>query len=414
MKARNKHVRDTLWVIIILLLAVTIFVKEPITTSLYDKILFKLSNIFLIMGIVFPIIILTTKKIKLKLPFFRKKKWWLNTFGGVIIFLVFALISNAMSFFHTEEFQIRYEEYLKEMSHSSETLKEEINQKQNELMKSNEKSDEQGLNKEAKLIIHYLNVGQGDSILIELPTKEILLIDAGEAKESDNIIAYIKSLGYEEIDYLIGTHPHADHIGGLEKIIKTFLIKNIYMPKAIATSKTYENLLKTIAGKNMTVKNAKAGVSIINQEDLKILFLAPNSNSYSKINNYSAVLKLEYKKRQFLFMGDAEVESEEEIKEEISADVIKIGHHGSNTSTSQSFLERVKPTYAIISVGKENKYQHPHAEIINRLKNNGIDIYQTDEDGTIKVITDGEAILIDSQNGKNNYEINEKAKQILE
>lgn len=413
-KVVTKSMSCILYLLGTLSLVGCLFIEAPIEVSAWDNFLFKLSNVLLLMGIILPIIILTSKKIKLKLPIFKKRKWWFNIFGIIVIFLVFAMSSEMVSSFHTEEFQARYEEYVMEMNDPSETSKEELDEKLNELIKSKEENYTLSHDVSGQLKIHYLDVGQGDSIFLELPTKETMLIDAGEAKEADKIIAYMKSLGYDNIDYVIGTHPHADHIGGLEKIIKTFEIKNIYMPKVVATSKTYENLLKTIAEKNKTVKNAKAGVTVINQEDLQIFFLAPNNDSYTKLNNYSAVLKIKYKEKQFLFMGDAENLIEEEIKESVSADVIKIGHHGSNTSSSEVFVSRVNPSFVVVSVGKDNKYHHPYEEILNRWKNVGAEIYRTDEDGTIKVITDGVRISISSENGKSNQEIIPEANNVKE
>lgn len=253
------------------------------------------------------------------------------------------------------------------------------------------------LNKNELLNIYYLDVGQGDSIFIELPNSETMLIDGAELKEKDSIISFIKKNGYSTIDYLIATHPHADHIGSLSAIINEFTIKNIYMPKVISTSKTYENLLNTISQKNLKVKTAKIGVSILDSEKLKIKFLSPKKDNYQELNNYSAVLQIIYQTKSFLFMGDAEKEVESEITENIKSDVIKVGHHGSNTSSSASFIEKVNPDYAIISVGENNKYNHPSIEVIKRWEAIGAKIFRTDKDGMIKVETDGKNLKILSE-----------------
>ena len=173
------------------------------------------------------------------------------------------------------------------------------------------------------LKVHYLDVGQGDSIFIELPNNETMLIDAAESYQSENIINYLKNLNYQKIDYVIGTHPHTDHIGGLKDIINTFEIGKIYMPKVVSTTKTYENLLMAIKDKNLKINTAKAGTSIIDTDTLKINILAPNSETYTELNNYSVVTKITYGTTKFLFMGDAEKLSENEIKEDVTADVIK-------------------------------------------------------------------------------------------
>lgn len=239
------------------------------------------------------------------------------------------------------------------------------------------------------LKVHFLDVGQGDSIFIELPTNETILIDASIKDASNKIINYLREENVSKIDYVFATHPHSDHIGGMSAVIKAFDIGQIYMPKAVTTTKTYENLLLTIKDKNLKIKTAKAGNTIIDTDDLKLVVLAPNQDSYESLNNYSIVLKLTYKEKSFLFMGDAETLSEKEITGDVQADVLKVGHHGSRTSTSQAFLNKVNPSYAVISVGLNNDYKHPHKEVIDRLEKKNIKIYRTDQNGDIIFTTDG-------------------------
>lgn len=247
------------------------------------------------------------------------------------------------------------------------------------------------------LKVHYLDVGQGDSIFIELPNNETMLIDAAESYQSENIINYLKNLNYQKIDYVIGTHPHADHIGGLKDIINTFEIGKIYMPKVVSTTKTYESLLMAIKDKNLKINTAKAGTSIIDTDALKINILAPNNSTYTELNNYSVVTKITYGTTKFLFMGDAEKLSENEIKEDVTADVIKIGHHGSNTSSSIDFIKKVNAKYGIISVGLKNKYNLPKEETITNWENSGTKIYLTSINGTITAISDGTNIKIERE-----------------
>lgn len=247
------------------------------------------------------------------------------------------------------------------------------------------------------LKVHYLDVGQGDSIFIELPNNETMLIDAAESYQSENIINYLKNLNYQKIDYVIGTHPHTDHIGGLKDIINTFEIGKIYMPKVVSTTKTYESLLMAIKDKNLKINTAKAGTTIIDTDALKINILAPNNITYTELNNYSAVTKITYGTTKFLFMGDAEKLSENEIKENVTADVIKIGHHGSNTSSSIDFIKKVNAKYGIISVGLNNKYNLPKEEIITNWENSGTKIYLTSINGTITALSDGTNIKIESE-----------------
>lgn len=245
------------------------------------------------------------------------------------------------------------------------------------------------------LRVNYIDVGQGDSIFIQLPNNETMLIDAGEAYKSDNVINYLNNLGITKIDYVIGTHPHTDHIGGLEEVINTFDIGSIYMPRASSTSKTYEDLLTTISSKGLKVKTAKSGVVVLDEDNLKLEFIAPNSDSYSELNNYSAVLKLTYLDNTFLFMGDAETLSEDEITNEIKADVIKVGHHGSDSSSSLEFVKKVSPEYAIIMVGEGNSYNHPYQSIIDRYESVGAKVLRTDLDGNIICDCDGSTVTCD-------------------
>lgn len=247
------------------------------------------------------------------------------------------------------------------------------------------------------LKVHYLDVGQGDSIFIELPNNETMLIDAAESYQSENIINYLKNLNYQKIDYVIGTHPHTDHIGGLKDIINTFEIGKIYMPKVVSTTKTYESLLMAIKDKNLKINTAKSGTSIIDTDALKINILAPNNSTYTELNNYSVVTKITYGSTKFLFMGDAEKLSENEIKEDVTADVIKIGHHGSNTSSSIDFIKKVNAKYGIISVGLNNKYNLPKEETITNWENSGTKIYLTSTNGNITAISDGTNIKIESE-----------------
>ena len=239
------------------------------------------------------------------------------------------------------------------------------------------------------LRVNYIDVGQGDSIFIQLPNKETMLIDAGEAYEADNVINYLNNLGIKKIDYVVGTHPHTDHIGGLEEVINTFDVGSIYMPKVSSNSKTFEDLLTTISNKGLKVKTAKSGVVVLSEDNLKLEFIAPNSDNYSNLNNYSAVLKLTYLGNTFLFMGDAETLSEDEITSDVDADVIKVGHHGSDSSSSVEFVKKVSPEYAIIMVGEGNSYNHPYQSIIDRYESVGAKVLRTDLDGNIVCDSDG-------------------------
>ena len=224
-----------------------------------------------------------------------------------------------------------------------------------------------------------------------------MLIDAGESQYGGTVVKYIKDKGYSKIDYLIATHPHSDHIGGLTEVIQSLNIGTIYMSNAVHTTRTYENLLTAIKDKGKKMKRAKAGVEIINTKDVKASFVAPVSDKYSDLNDYSTVVRLDHGKKSFLFTGDATTKSESEITANISVDVLKVGHHGSDTSNGESFIKRISPSHAIIQVGKGNKYGHPTQDVIARLQRHGAKVYRTDESGTIIVTSDGSSIKVDSK-----------------
>lgn len=241
--------------------------------------------------------------------------------------------------------------------------------------------------------VHYIDVGQGDATFVELPNKETMLIDAGEKEFGKTVHAYIEECGYNEIDYVVCTHPHTDHIGGMDNVINNMEISCIYMPNAISTSDTFKDLLTLIKKESIATKLGKAGVIILKEDDLEVKLLAP-TQTHEELNNNSIIVKITYKDVSFLFTGDAEEESEKEILEDAKCNVVKVGHHGSSTSSAVAFVNACDADYAIISVGKGNSYGHPKTEIIKRWKNTGAKVYRTDENGTVVVISDGENIEV--------------------
>ena len=245
------------------------------------------------------------------------------------------------------------------------------------------------------LNVYYLDVGQGDSELIELPDGRNMLIDAGNAENGSQINHFLQEQSIDKIDYLVATHPHADHIGGMAEVVQAVDIGSVYMPKVSTNSKTFENLISTIEQKGLKISTAKAGVTLFDQGNLKAVLVAPVGTKYTDLNQYSAVIQLVYGDTSFLFTGDAGAESEKQITADIHADVLKVGHHGSDTSSTKSFLERVSPKYAVIEVGEDNKYGHPDATTLKKLKDIGAEIYRTDEDGTIRIQSDGENITVE-------------------
>lgn len=243
------------------------------------------------------------------------------------------------------------------------------------------------------LKVHFIDVGQGDSILIQQGS-ESMLVDAGPNAESTAVDNYIASMGITRLTYVVGTHPHEDHIGGLDYVINSFSIGKIYMPKASANTKTFEDVLNAISRKGMKVTAPVPGDSF-KLGDAVVEILAPNSSSYDSLNNYSIVLKVTYGSTSFLLEGDAQSLSESQMISkgfDLKADVLKVGHHGSSSSTSKAFLSRVDPEYAVISVGAGNTYGHPTEQTLGRLKGIGAKVYRTDESGTITATSDGKTI----------------------
>ncbi len=249
--------------------------------------------------------------------------------------------------------------------------------------------------------VHFLDVGQGDSIFVELPNGQAMLIDAGNSHNGSDIVSYIKNLQYSSIDFVIATHPHADHIGGMAQVLNSFDVGAVYMPKKEHTSRTFENLLDTIEAKNIALHSAKAGVVITMAGKLKTEFLAPIGDGYTNLNNWSAVLKIAYGETEFLFTGDAEHEVETELLSSgkpLQADVIKVGHHGSHTASGENFIKAVSPSYAVISCGQGNSYGHPHSEVLAVFQGQNINVYRTDEVGTIVITADShEKITVDKK-----------------
>ena len=234
------------------------------------------------------------------------------------------------------------------------------------------------------LRIYYLNVGQADSTLV-INNGETMLIDGGNEADSPLIIQYIKRLGISKIDYIIATHPDSDHIAGLDKIILAFDVGCVYMPITNKSNKEMNELYNAIEDKNVIHPNASDYFYLGNS---KCTIL--NSGDTSKVsdNNSSIVLQLDYGETNCLFMGDAESEVEENVTWN-DIDILKVSHHGSKDATSLTFLEKVKPEYSIISVGKDNSNNHPSNETLSNLNAVNSKIYRADENGTIILTSDG-------------------------
>jgi competence protein ComEC len=249
---------------------------------------------------------------------------------------------------------------------------------------------------EGKLQVLFLDVGQGGSQLLISPSGKTMLIDAGNNDKEQVMLNYLKQYQIKKLDIVIGTHPDADHIGGMDKVIDHTSIGRIYMPKVAANTRTFESLLESIQNKKLQVQTAKAGLTLDWDEAVKVEMIGPVT-SYEDSNNMSAVIKVTYGKTSFLFTADAEALSEKDMIKsgvDLSSTVLGVGHHGSKSSTSLSFLKQVKPQYAIIQSGKDNNYGHPDKTILSRLKKEGAEVYRNDFQGTISIVSDGSHISI--------------------
>lgn len=247
-----------------------------------------------------------------------------------------------------------------------------------------------------KLSVMVIDVGQGDSILVAFGAEDTMLIDAGEDTDAHAVKEELDERGITQIDVLIATHPHADHIGGMAEIIRSYDIGCIYMPDMQSGTKTYKNIMALIDEHGIELIVACAGESFaLGSADCTIV--SPGKDDNKDANNESVMLLVDYMDTEFLFTGDAEKWAEKRVLEagyDIDADVLKLGHHGSRTSTSEAFFEAVSPDIAVISCGRDNDYGHPHPETMALLKKYGIEPLRTDLSGDVLFLSDGHTLKI--------------------
>lgn len=247
---------------------------------------------------------------------------------------------------------------------------------------------------EGTMEVQFLDVGQGDATLIQCGG-ESMLIDAGNNDRADDVASYLTGRGITELKYVIGTHPDADHIGGLDVVIEAFDCETVIMPDVENDTKTYDDVIDAMEKKRLSNTVPVVGTQYTLGEAV-FTILAPNRADYgSNMNECSVGLMLQHGEKRFLFTGDAEEAAEEDMLQngiELKADVYKVAHHGSRSATTEEFLEQAAPAEAVISCGENNRYGHPHAEVLNRLRAAGTAMRRTDEQGTVVAVSDGEKI----------------------
>ena len=248
---------------------------------------------------------------------------------------------------------------------------------------------------------YFIDVGQGDCSLIKNDNK-YMLIDAGNISDGEKIEEFLKSVGCNELEYVVATHPHADHIGGMAYVINKVKVKNVLMPdipdEIMPTTKTFINLLNAVKISGAKVYKAQQ-VSGFELGKAKVKVFSPKTD-FDSLNNMSVVMKITYGEKSFLFTGDMEKEAENNVLKEIgknkadlNCDVLKVAHHGGSTSSTKPFIKEVSPKFAVISCGLNNSYHHPHPSVLNTLNENDVKIYRTDKNGTVYIGTDGEKLF---------------------
>ncbi len=257
--------------------------------------------------------------------------------------------------------------------------------------------------------IHFIDTGNSDAILI-INNGEAMLIDGAENEDGEFIVSYLKSHGITELEYIISTHAHADHVGGLDTVVENIHINTVFVANGDADTKVYRDFINAVMDKGLTPS--------VPLEDSQFplgggYFRVMNTDGGSDTNNESLVVEYINGEDKVILMGDAEEEVEKEILSKVEeVDLLKVGHHGSRTSTSQAFLEKINPTYAVITCGEGNKYGHPHQETLDKLK--GIEVHRTDKCGSIVFKSTGHGITTDCENGTVGTKKKEEKQNVIE
>ncbi len=266
---------------------------------------------------------------------------------------------------------------------------------------NNNKTTNENVNTTSKVVdgnavFTFIDVGQGDSTLIQFNGYDIL-VDAGEKSYGDDVVKALKDAEVDDLEFLVATHPHSDHIGGISKVLENYTVENFVMPDVEHNTTTYEKLLDKIIEKDINVIIPSQGTDLIDIEGVNVKVISPEITNDDNLNNYSICLRVDYGNTRLILTGDAEAKIEEMILDSgiaINADIYQVGHHGSVTSNTQAFLEAMQPQIAVISSGKNNDYGHPHEEVVDRINSFGATIYNTVDTSTITITTDGDEIKV--------------------
>lgn len=255
---------------------------------------------------------------------------------------------------------------------------------------------------EGQLVVHMIDVGQADCFFL-VQGETTALVDCGTRSTGKDAVAYLQELGITDLDYVIGTHPHDDHMGGMYDVITSFDVGTIIIPDSRnrkITANWYLNLMKEFQTGNYKIHYAEQG-DIYELGDANMQVLVAETN-VSNTNNYSIVLKVSFGEMDMIMTGDAETEIERKILEsgvDIDAEILKVGHHGSDTSNSEAFLDAISPDYGLISCGYSNKYDHPIKEVMERLKERNVEIYRTDELGSVVMTITSDSVTFSCEPG---------------
>lgn len=263
-------------------------------------------------------------------------------------------------------------------------------------IEQNQISDPVPTPSDGEVLFHFIDVGQGDAILITTPDGN-MLVDTSVKSARDELTAYLAAAGVTELEYLVLTHPDADHIGNAAYVIENYAIKNILLPDRVSATDTYEAMLLAMENSQANVIVPEPGY-VFSLGALQNTVIAPNED-YDDNNESSIVFKAVYGETSVMMTGDAEHKSEADIlanwrKEDLKSDILKVGHHGAETSTTKDFLDAVDPDIAVISCGEGNKYGHPRPDTLEKLEALGVRVYRTDLDGNIVFKTDGVSFVL--------------------